>query len=74
MPESKFVEVVAKSTRTKQRIPRHWLDHPILGRDFELPPSTRDTSVASSQIKPPKTAAVTETTDKTPATGDDKEK
>lgn len=32
--------VVAVNDRgDKQRIPAHWLDHPVLGRGFRLPPS-----------------------------------
>lgn len=34
-----FVSAYAKSTGLKQRIPRHWIGHPVLGRDFELTPS-----------------------------------
>lgn len=34
-----MVEVRAKSTGLKQTIPEHWLDHPVLGKDFELTPT-----------------------------------
>ena len=36
-----FVSAYAKSTGVKQRIPRHWIGHPVLGRDFELTPSAK---------------------------------
>lgn len=39
-----FVSAYAKSTGLKQRIPRHWLGHPVLGRDFELTPSAKAAS------------------------------
>lgn len=34
-----FREVVAKATGKKQRVPEHWLDHPIFSKQFRLPPS-----------------------------------
>ena len=34
-----FIEAVAKATGRKQRIPEHWLDHPVFGPQFRLPPS-----------------------------------
>lgn len=36
-----FVDAYSKSTGQKQRIPEHWLDHPVLGKDFTLTPSAR---------------------------------
>lgn len=36
-----FVSAYSKSTGLKQRIPRHWIGHPVLGRDFELTPSAK---------------------------------
>ncbi|AIY17783.1 hypothetical protein GUY44_07145 [Pimelobacter simplex] len=36
-----FVEVYAKSTGQKQWVPEHYLEHPVLGRDFEETPSSR---------------------------------
>lgn len=35
-----FVEVYAKSTGNKQLVPEHWLDHPVLGRNFSKTPSS----------------------------------
>lgn len=34
----------------KQRIPQHWLDHPVLGQGFRLPPSARRRSVTAQPI------------------------
>jgi hypothetical protein len=39
-----FTEVVDKTTGIKQSVPTGWLDHPILGRNLELPPSVLATS------------------------------
>lgn len=41
-PESTHVEAVVIATGRKQTIPRKWLDHPVLGAPFTLPPSTRN--------------------------------
>lgn len=30
-----FVEAINKKTGDVQRIPAHWLTHPVLGQDFE---------------------------------------
>lgn len=37
---SDFVTVV-NANGEKQRIPRRWLDHPVLGRGFRMPPSAK---------------------------------
>jgi hypothetical protein len=36
-----FVDVYAKDTGKKHRIPPHWLDHPVLGKPFRKTPKTR---------------------------------
>ena len=36
---SKKVQVVVKATGKKQWVPERFLDHPVLGRGIELPPS-----------------------------------
>lgn len=36
-----FVDAYSLTTQRKQRIPRHWLDDPVLGRDFRKTPSQR---------------------------------
>ena len=48
-----FVERVVKATGRKQRIPEHWLDHPVFGPQFRLPPSV----VAKAAEKPAKKSA-----------------
>lgn len=44
--------VIAYNTRTgqKQSIPAHWLDNPILGRDWSVAPSAR--AAAAEEIAP----------------------
>lgn len=38
---SEFVSAFSKTTGVKHSIPRKWLGHPVLGKDFELTPSQR---------------------------------
>ena len=33
-----MVEVYSKTTKEKQNVPAHWIDHPVLGRDFAVTP------------------------------------
>lgn len=33
----------------KQQIPRHWLDHPVLGKEFRLPPSASPKPTATKE-------------------------
>lgn len=42
MTDDLFVDAYAISTGRIQRIPRHWLDDPVLGRDFAKTPSQRE--------------------------------
>ena len=35
-----FTDAVVKATGKKQRVPEHWLDHPTIGAQFRLPPSS----------------------------------
>lgn len=45
-----FVEVVAKSTGTKQVVPAAWLDDEVLSQNFKVPPSSKKrVSDASSE-------------------------
>jgi hypothetical protein len=44
-----FVEAYAKSTGTKQVIPQHWLDDPVLGKNFSLTPSAKAREVVADQ-------------------------
>jgi hypothetical protein len=40
--ETQFVDVYSLTTMRKQRVPRAWLDDPILGRDFRKTPAQRE--------------------------------
>jgi hypothetical protein len=40
--QSQFVDVYSLTTKQKQRVPREWLEDPILGRDFRKTPSQRE--------------------------------
>jgi hypothetical protein len=44
-----FVEAYSTKTGLKQVIPEHWLDHPLLGKDFSLTPSAKAREVAADQ-------------------------
>lgn len=37
----RFVSAYSKATGRKQRIPAHWIGHPVFGARFELTPSAR---------------------------------
>lgn len=54
-----FREVVAKATGKKQRVPEHWLDHPIFSKQFRLPPS-----VEAKQATTPEKPAAKKATEK----------
>ena len=57
----KFVTAVVKATRRKQRIPAHWLEHPVLSELFTKTPSQRKSEEALAKQA---------SADETPATGD----
>jgi len=40
--QTAFVDVYSLTTKQKQRVPREWLDDPVLGRDFRKTPSQRE--------------------------------
>jgi hypothetical protein len=40
--QTAFVDVYSLTTKQKQRVPRAWLDDPVLGRDFRKTPSQRE--------------------------------
>lgn len=42
-----FVEAYAKTTGDKQVIPAHWLDHPVLGKNFSRTPSAKAREAAA---------------------------
>ncbi len=72
-----FINVYAKSTGEKHRIPEHWLDVPSLSKQFTKTPRQRkaDERAAAKRSDPvattPEAAIVAD--DETPATGDQKE-
>jgi hypothetical protein len=37
-----FVEVYSKTTKAKQMVPQHFLDNPVLGKDFALTAAGRE--------------------------------
>lgn len=60
-----FIEVYAKSTGRKMRVPEHWLEHPVLGQDIRKTPlSEKQQREADARL------AKADTTD-APAAGDD---
>lgn len=59
----RFVEVAVKATGNKQRIPAHWLDHPVLSEPFRELPSAKK---AQEKAKAPAKAAPIDA----PAAGD----
>ena len=76
---AKFVDAYAKSTGQKQLIPESWLDHPVLGQDFELTPRAKSrrgelaltkTSPAKAEETPVEQADSKSATDETPENGD----
>ena len=60
----RFVEVAVKATGKKQRIPAHWLDHPILGAGFKLSPSSEARHPQPRQQEQAATTATAATDDK----------
>ncbi len=70
------VTAVSKATGRKARIPRAWLDHPVLGKGWKLPPSARtakpvgDPTTGDGSDAPPSTTTPPET-NQTPASGEE---
>lgn len=58
-----FISVYSKTTGRKQDVPEHWLDHPVLGRDF------RKTPLSQQQQRAVDAATATADHHETPATG-----
>lgn len=42
MDQNEFTEAYSLTTGVKQRIPAHWLEDPVLGRDFRKTPTQRE--------------------------------
>lgn len=55
---SKFVQAYAKSTGRIQRVPEHFIGHPVLGRDLELTPSQAALDVTGAPGLPDETWTV----------------
>lgn len=72
-----FINVYAKTTGEKHKVPAHWLDVPSIAKQFTKTPRQRkaDERAAARQSDPvattPEAAIVAD--DETPATGDQKE-
>lgn len=52
-PVSRFVEVYSQTTGKKQVVPRHYLDHPVLGKNFRLTPKAKAESKARRKAETP---------------------
>jgi hypothetical protein len=63
----KFVTAV-NTAGVKQVIPRHWLDHAVLGRGFRLPPSAPTSAKKKRTTETPDANPAPEATP--PAAGD----
>lgn len=46
------VEVYSKTTGKKHIVPEHWLDHPVLGKNFARTPSSVATKTAAPEGDP----------------------
>ena len=46
-----FIRVRNKTTKQEQRVPEHWLDHPVLGAGFEKIAPARTNSGGKSSTK-----------------------
>lgn len=46
-----LVSAYSKATGKKQRIPAHWIGHPVFGRKFELTPSAKAAIAAEAEVE-----------------------
>ena len=51
--DDRFVSVYSKATGLKQRIPRAWLDNPVLCGDFEIAPKAEAVEEQRQMPAPP---------------------
>lgn len=49
--DKRFVSAYSKSTGKKQRVPRHFIGHPVLGNNLELAPSARVAEAAALEAE-----------------------
>lgn len=72
--DDRFVDVFAKKTGDRYRVPAHWLDHPELGKPFRRTPKPGTGGAKAARSATPDTDVVTMTPDnpthETPAAGD----
>lgn len=73
---NRFVDAYRVDNSQKQTIPEHWLDHPVLGKNFTRTPRSRAAAAKKATAKPAaetpqtRTDSRTETTTTAPASGD----
>jgi len=66
--DDNFVDAYVIATGEKQRIPRHWLDHPTLGAPFRLTPKAAAKQRRAAETADPADAEPTDTDATDPAT------
>ena len=49
---STFIDAYSTTTGQKQRIPRAWLDHPVLGKGFQKTPRQKASEATEGAAKP----------------------
>lgn len=47
-----FVEVYSKTTGKKHHVPEHWVNHPVLGKNFAETPSARASKAGAPEGDP----------------------
>lgn len=69
---SEFVDVYAKTTGEKYRVPAHWMDHPTLSKPFRKTPKQRGADgepASATPVTDVVTATPANPTTETPAAG-----
>lgn len=66
-----LITVYSRRTGLKHRVPAHYLDHPVLSKQWRKTPKTREVEARSTA--PGTGAAVASTNTDTPPAGDEKE-
>ena len=62
-----FVPMFEKSTGRRRMVPEHWVDHPVIGKQFRKTPPQQ---VRRQVVAVEEPVAVDNNTDKAPASGD----
>lgn len=62
---AKFIEAYVSATGEKQRVPEHWIDHPVLWKGLRRTPLTKraESSTSSKKTTNPAPKADTERSD-----------